>query len=353
MRIGVGRAAKGHAGLRARHRRQVAHAPNLADELPDGRQTERIARLDLGRVPDDAALTLRQDVYFHDGTRLTPELAVQALKQSSVKTDRTPVEFLERPVRHAERRRRHRHQAVGAELLLPPRPVADRPSRLPDKPEIGDRSLPDRQRTQQQAALQAFDRYYRGRPTHREDRHHQLPDAAQRLGGADARRDRHAPRSQPRRRGVRRGRDARSRPTPSRARTTIRWSSTSAIRSSSAPRSAARSTRRSTATALIRDGMNGRGRPADGPIWPEHWAYSTASRAVRLQSRRGAAAARRRPGCSVQPGDRRHGCPAGSRSPASSSPTTALRAAGRAGAEAARRRRRRHELVPLPQRGAR
>jgi ABC-type transport system substrate-binding protein len=26
--------------------------------------------------------------------------------------------------------------------------------------------------------------------------------------------------------------------------------------------------------ALIRDGLSGRGTPADGPIWPEHWAYS-------------------------------------------------------------------------------
>ena len=26
--------------------------------------------------------------------------------------------------------------------------------------------------------------------------------------------------------------------------------------------------------ALVRDGMNGRGRPADGPIWPQHWAYT-------------------------------------------------------------------------------
>ena len=30
-------------------------------------------------------------------------------------------------------------------------------------------------------------------------------------------------------------------------------------------------------TALIRDAMNGRGRPADGPLVPEHWAYSTSS----------------------------------------------------------------------------
>jgi ABC-type transport system substrate-binding protein len=26
---------------------------------------------------------------------------------------------------------------------------------------------------------------------------------------------------------------------------------------------------------LIRDGLSGRGRPADGPIWPEHWAHSS------------------------------------------------------------------------------
>src|SRR3954469_10296842 len=27
-------------------------------------------------------------------------------------------------------------------------------------------------------------------------------------------------------------------------------------------------------TALVREGLNGRGRPADGPIWPEHWAHA-------------------------------------------------------------------------------
>ena len=31
-------------------------------------------------------------------------------------------------------------------------------------------------------------------------------------------------------------------------------------------------------TALIKDAMRGRGVPADGPIWPYHWAYSTPAR---------------------------------------------------------------------------
>jgi peptide/nickel transport system substrate-binding protein len=29
--------------------------------------------------------------------------------------------------------------------------------------------------------------------------------------------------------------------------------------------------------SLVRDGMNGKGRPADGPIWPEHWARSASN----------------------------------------------------------------------------
>jgi ABC-type transport system substrate-binding protein len=29
--------------------------------------------------------------------------------------------------------------------------------------------------------------------------------------------------------------------------------------------------------ALVREGMSGRGRVADGPIWPQHWAYSPAT----------------------------------------------------------------------------
>jgi peptide/nickel transport system substrate-binding protein len=29
--------------------------------------------------------------------------------------------------------------------------------------------------------------------------------------------------------------------------------------------------------AIVRDGMRGHGRPADGPLWPEHWAHSGAA----------------------------------------------------------------------------
>ncbi len=30
--------------------------------------------------------------------------------------------------------------------------------------------------------------------------------------------------------------------------------------------------------AIVRTALNGRGQPADGPVWPNHWAYNSGSR---------------------------------------------------------------------------
>jgi peptide/nickel transport system substrate-binding protein len=52
---------------------------------------------------------------------------------------------------------------------------------------------------------------------------------------------------------------------------------------------------------LVRDGLNGRGRPADGPIWPEHWAYSTSTKPFAFNPA-GAIAALEAAGLKVHPG---------------------------------------------------
>ena len=43
------------------------------------------------------------------------------------------------------------------------------------------------------------------------------------------------------------------------------------------------STRRSIEAQIVRTALNGRGQPADGPVWPNHWAYNSGSRSVYLQ----------------------------------------------------------------------
>ena len=55
--------------------------------LPDGRQAERlVTRWAWDETQTKLTLTLRTDVYFHDGTHLTPELAAKALRAAAVRS---------------------------------------------------------------------------------------------------------------------------------------------------------------------------------------------------------------------------------------------------------------------------
>ena len=236
MRIGIGVPPEGTPGTGLGIVVRLLTREPWLTSRPDGRQSRADRHdLDVGRRCDHASLKLRKDVYFHDGTRLTPEIAVAGTSNRACEAAGEPLEFRERPVRHRQRTTTDRHQAVGAEFLLPPRSRAD--------------VRPSRRQTSRRSATGPFQVSPDGRPAgraagfrpvlprparlSRRNRRHQLPDPAQRLGGADARRNRHAPRGRPRRRGVR-----------ARRRATVKtllvpaallqslWSSTCAIRSS-------------------------------------------------------------------------------------------------------------------------
>ena len=105
--------------------------------------------------------------------------------------------------------------------------------------------------------------------------------------------------------------------------------------------------------ALIRDGMSGRGRPADGPIWPEHWAYSPPAGpfvfdpgAARLRTRRARA--------SRSASARTATCRRGSRFTCLVfAERSAVRAPCRARSEAAGGRRHRHEAAAADSTAAR
>src|SRR5258708_36048105 len=83
MRIGVGTPPKGTQSSGAGTFIKSLMSEPWLNVRPDGREAERIA---VGRAGDSARTTLhlklRPDVYFHDGTHLTPELAAQVLRNS-------------------------------------------------------------------------------------------------------------------------------------------------------------------------------------------------------------------------------------------------------------------------------
>src|SRR5258708_5938997 len=84
MRIGLGAPPKGTPSAGAGNFIKSLMSDPWLTVRPDGREAERIA---VGWTWDDSRTTLhlklRTDVYFHDGTRLTPELAAQVLRNSA------------------------------------------------------------------------------------------------------------------------------------------------------------------------------------------------------------------------------------------------------------------------------
>ena len=89
LRVGVGVPEKDTQGSGLRALIDLLTTESLVSNALDGRQTERLAR---SWSWDESAVqswpvTLRQDVLFHDGTRLTPELAANALRTSIEKRD--------------------------------------------------------------------------------------------------------------------------------------------------------------------------------------------------------------------------------------------------------------------------
>ena len=83
MRIGIGAPPQGTPGTGLGSVVRLLTGEPWLTNRPDGRQSERVAT---GWEWDSSATTLRlklrKDVYFHDGDRLTPEIASAALRDS-------------------------------------------------------------------------------------------------------------------------------------------------------------------------------------------------------------------------------------------------------------------------------
>jgi peptide/nickel transport system substrate-binding protein len=239
--------------------------------LPDGRVAERVASA--GQWDDTRTvlrLTLRKDLYFHDGTRLTPELAATLLSRS-VKNQETlslasvrsviPVGDDAVELRLAERNAFLLSDLAQATVLLP------------DQPGIGIGPFQLVKRDPLEAVLHPFPRYYRGRPAIDEIRvtnygTQRKAWTALMRGEIDMLHEV--------------SRDA------------IDFvDSETTVRTYAFPRSfyiplvfnvrhkvlklpAVRQAINEAVdrAALVRDGLHGRGQAADGPIWPKEWFYA-------------------------------------------------------------------------------
>jgi peptide/nickel transport system substrate-binding protein len=285
LRIGLGAPPKGTRGTGLSNVVSVVSTENWLTNLPDGRTSDKVASAsswDESRTT--LHLTLRKDVFFHDGTRLTPELAVLALKQS-ISEPQAPSSF-------ASVKSVTASGADGVDIrlsepnsfLLPD--LAYTAVTLPGKPQIGTGPFKVTQSDaqaltgavgQDTVALQAFDRYYRGHPTISNITITNYPTL--RNAWAALMRDETDMLYEV-------GRDAVD---FVQAESKVKTYSFGRpyynalvfnVRHQILKRTEIRRALNEAVdrTALIRDGMNGRGRPADAPLLPEHWAYSTSAR---------------------------------------------------------------------------
>ena len=270
LRIGVGVPAQGRptGGIRALV--DLLSTEALVTNAPDGRQSERIATSwNWNEDRTVLRLALRKDVFFHDGTRLTPELTAQSLKvsikkreafsySSVVAVDVTGPDTID--IKLAE----------PNSFFLPDLSLTS--VRLPEHPEIGTGPFKLVQ-SGDHSLLQAFDKYYKGRPALESVEVDFYP--TQRKAWASMLRGELGMLYEVSQDAV----------DFVEAETTIRTYSFPrsyyvplvfnvrhpVLRNAEVRRALNEALDRN---ALIADGLRGRGKVADGPIWPGHWAYT-------------------------------------------------------------------------------
>ena len=269
MRIGVGVPPQGTPGTGAGVFVNLLTSEAWVTNRPDGRQSERIAT---SWKWDDAGTTLRlklrNDVYFHDGDRLTPEIAAQALRETQKNAETEALSFtsVREIVPSGDDSVDIRLSEVNSFF------VADLAAvllRKPGKPEIATGPFQVVSRTEEQSTLTAFPRYYRGSPgisaidvrtypTQRNawtalmrgdiDMLHEVSREAAEFVEAES--------------TIKAYRFPRPYYIP------LVFNVRHPILRDVAVRMAINEAM--DKAALVRDGMNGRARPADGPIFPQH-----------------------------------------------------------------------------------
>ena len=272
LRIGLGVPPKTSRGSGAGYVSTSLGMEPWLTSRADGRQTERVATSwawdDSGTV---LTLKLRPDVYFHDGTKLTPELAAEILRRSVKEQEALSFAAITSVQPRAPDLVEITLKEPNA-FLLPDLSLAT--VRLSGEKEIGAGPFTVVRTEGQKTILAAFPKYYRGKPSIDEIEISQYPTqrnawSALMRGEVDMLHEvsRDAVEfveaettvkaySFPRPYYITLGFNVRH---PALARPEVRIAINEAL----------------DKATLVQVGLNKRGRPAEGPIWPEHWAHST------------------------------------------------------------------------------
>jgi peptide/nickel transport system substrate-binding protein len=271
MRIGVGVPAQPNTRTGLGNVIDAITTETWLTMRPDGKLSERLVTGWAWDAPRTTlTLKLRPDVFFHDGSQLTADRAAAAIRQSV--NDRGAFSFssiesvdVNGPASIAL------HLASPNAFVLPD--LALTSARLASRPEVGTGPFKVDSSSEQQVVLSAFPSYYRGQPGLQTIEVSQYPTqrnawAALMRGQIDMLYDV--------------SRDAADfvESETSVATYSFRRSyyiplvfnvRNSALQNIEVRRAINEAIDKE---ALVRDGMSGRGRAADGPILPEHWAYS-------------------------------------------------------------------------------
>lgn len=275
MRIGIGLPPKGTPGTGPEAIIRLLANDSWLTNKPDGHQAERIATgWEWDQARTTLRLKLRRDVYFHDGTLLTPELAAQALREAA-RTDGnrltsiasvTPVGEDAVDITLKERNSFILPDLTGVFVLKPGDPA------MGTGPFQIVRADPKTGVT----LLGAFPQYFRGRPDLAEVEVASYPTqrnawVAMMRGDIDMLHEvsREAVEF------VKAESTVKSYQFPRPYYIPLVFSVRHPILKNPEVRKAINEA--FDRAALVRDAMNGQGRPAEGPVWPLHFAYSAST----------------------------------------------------------------------------
>lgn len=275
MRIGIGVPSQTSRGSGGDYVITSLRMEPWLTSQPDGRQSERVAtEWSWDASSTVLTLKLRPDVYFHDGTKMTPELAAEILRNSVKEREALSfsgiVSVQARPPDSVQITLKEPNAFVLPELSLVT-------VKLPGNRQIGAGPFTVVKTEGQQTLLAAFPKYYRGRPSVDEieivqyptqrnawsalmrgeiDMLHEVSRDAVEFVEAETTVNTY---NFPRPYYIPLGFNVRH---PILRNPEVRIAINEAL----------------DKETLVQIGLNKRGRPAEGPIWPEHWAHSTPAR---------------------------------------------------------------------------
>jgi peptide/nickel transport system substrate-binding protein len=271
MRIGLGVPRDPGRGTGSTFVIQALTTETWLAMLQDGRQAERlVTRWAWDDAHTTLTLTLRDDVYFHDGAKLTPEIAAKALRPSLLNGQLPSAASIKSVSVSGEHSVTVELTAPNA-FLLPDMSLAS--VVLPTNDTIGTGPFQIESQTAEKTLFKAFPKYYRGAPglsridlniypTQRNawaalmrgdvDMLHEVSRDAVEFVQAETTVNSF---SFPRPYYIPLVFNMRH---PVLSRPEVRIAINEAV----------------DRAAIVRDGMRGHGAPADGPIWPQHWAYT-------------------------------------------------------------------------------